>query len=563
MNRKYLIKPLLISLLAGVSLTACNSGTSQTTSPNRTTLSSEHLKGATDDDGIELGTPAVVISGTPYPMTKFATCLKDPLAGSETVNFQEVGSEFNFRKNMTIEETLDKLGLKADLSAQVSSSSGNIAGEYEKAHTDSKLEYKVSFYGYKTGTFSLSKPALASKDDAKLSTCGTGFVAGGTGGIYYDGSIIVKFTSLEDRLKLDAAGALNVPDVVELAAGLAKAQEKKTANFEVYVEVVQRGGDSSRIFDTFKGMGLKNLGKEIYLAQLGPDNMKEAAIALQNYIETDLITQAQEIPKIKDVEEFREKVAISTVKYADYSNSSGVVKRSRNLQNAITKHDGAYQDLFNTKVAFNQYKNYVEPFAPRSDALTNVKNAKTTYRDLDDQQETMFTTAKSCYGYIEPNSDEEKECIEWLTEDKADANLLVSTIDATNWSAGYVISGTGAKSEALIPITGGTDGSLTSFVSMAVDISNAHFFPGTEYTYNKETKELVPGLRVIALDDDSDFKTQNRFIKYKGVDSISAGKNFIATSVDYFSEVQGELVESTPVVTANTNTSYKSVFPSK
>lgn len=520
-------KPIFLTLLTSILLTACHGGGTAPTSSATPKLS---FKNSLPDYSISFGSPAVSADSTTFVIPTGGTCVNIP---EDTPITLDAGtSEFKYNKNMTTSEILDILGVNGSLKGTISSVSGDFKAEYEKANTQSQLDYRVTYYAKEERPVNI--PALKLSPNApSLTNCGDGFVSGGIGGIYYTASIIIHFTNVADKMKLLADGYLNSKDLGDLAAKLTMAKENTGVDFDVKLEIVQRGGDPQEIFSTFddlKNIGLENEAKTFYLAELSPENMKMAGNIVQKYISEKLKPQMDNLANAKELSVARAQLFITNPKKTAYSDTQEHYTRPDSLNRIITTLETRFANLSTFKNDFAKYVSFVDNFKYLPNAIAPVANSEKNWKSILELQDQILARSKSCFSYL-PTEEEIANCETNLRSLSDEVTSVEKTINDDKWGYGYPINiRTGVVTEGLLPIAENLENGTTTLISVANAPLNTYYFPGTEYQYDSQAQTITLSGPIAFPSEESEI-IANRTLKYSGVKLSDNALS--ATKVEY------------------------------
>lgn len=541
--KTFIKKSIYMPITFSVLLISCNSGNNVPSNKLNSSLkSSAGLK-----TPIYIGAPAVKPSDDDFPSLVSATGPCIVIEDNARVVYTAAGNGtmFSMKSNMSKEEILDNLGVSGSLKGTISSVSGDFKAEYDKINTKTNLEYRITYYGKSEGRFSLQNvldPSYAIDDpDNRVSTCGDGFISGGIGGIYYEGSLVVRFDSVVDKQNLIADGDLKITDIGQLAAKLKMAKGSGRSNFAVEIELVQRGGDASKILETFANLKLRNQvdpekidnqATTFYLAELNESNMIDAANAMQDYIQGDLFKQASLLRDVKTVDQVNDNVYFTNPEEVSYVKSTYKFKRSSKLRSAVNAHNNEYNQLQQLKSQYQDYVSFVADFADRDGAISAVKDSVNNLKELNLDQSNMVDNAKSCYGYIESGSEQENDCLGNLSFDIENVAKDISKIEDSKWRYGYLINQRTNSIDGFLPFQIDENGSIVSLIAYSNNLADSYYFPGSEYSYDSASK-TIENSSYIFLNNNESTIYDGRLVKYTGVDSIKMGSTIKATSVMY------------------------------
>jgi hypothetical protein len=491
--KNFKLNSLLLTLLAGFALTACNSGTkgitnSSTNSPKAApplTITSSGLGLPTVNmDSSTSNTDIRVLPGVD-------SCIDQTELQNTPIHADNQSGEFNYHTDMTTQDILNSMGINASLKGGYNDLSGDFSGKFQNAVSNSTNQMSYTFVARNEADIHLDKSLSLSDANLKsatISTCGDSYISTTTAGIYFTATVRLLFANSSDKNTIQASGNIKYGSLVDLAGSLNKINSTIAQRTTIEVDIAQRGGDVNSLFTILQPFNLQNQGSDttpFYVAQLSLDNVGTFVNRIQEYVASFNTNPKNQLDLngIKTMDSVANLYASTNhILVSPYSNGTLDFKVSPELTSAINAHDGAYQNLNTSITNFNNYYNIVIAAGLADTAPLGIQ----VYQTMDPTTlgKNMQSQALSCYGYNTDNV--MTNCITLLNNQTAQANSEIASIESSGYDKVYKVrssaNGTilNPDNEYLIPLGQYPDGS-EGFVTYSTNPLLSHFASGTTY----------------------------------------------------------------------------------
>lgn len=516
---------LTVSMISLFSLSACNSGAggggSGTNSMKAETIQSKNVKNL-NAIGIQLGdpsinmAPSVAVTPDVRIIPQQNSCID--FSESDPVTYGNEVSQFNYKQNMTSEQILKTLGIDGSLKGSYKDFSGDFAASYLDSAAQTTNEITLTMYsstsalvGYK-GVHELNKEQ---PQPVELSACGDSYVSRARGGIYVETTIHIKFENSNVKNTVTANGNISYGSLEELIGSVDKLDSSIKNKITVEVELIQRGGDSKKIFDILNSYKQNSREKDdgFYLASMGLDASKALVTRIQEYIggsSGDAPSSSELQQQVNQYMHQDQKIKINTVSdlkgifitnvdtsITHYPQSKTNYEPNAKLQTLVDQHSASYTTLMAKLKAYNNYRTFITDFEGTFEKQPPaITNSRDSFIKMQDISQAMINTSKKCYGYVASEKDI-TDCILDLSAEKEEEFALEKSIDATNWNKGYKIrsssagSATQPDSEYLIDL--GNSDNVEYFVTYSSLPTKALYAPGSIYSFTTSSDNTATG----------------------------------------------------------------------
>lgn len=503
--KKSKLNSLLLTLLTGFALTACNSGNKGTVTSS--TNSAKSAPTVLTSSG--LGLPTVNMNtSTSNPDIRMLPgvdrCVDPAELQNAPIHADNQSGEFTYHIDMTTSDILNSLGVDGSLKGQYNDLSGDFSGKFQKAVSSSSNQISYTLVARNEADLHLDKVlglAPAKVSIADVSTCGDSYISTTTAGIYFTATVRLIFANSTDKNTIQAGGNIKYGSLIDLAGSLNKIDSSIAKTMTIEVDVAQRGGDVNNLFSVLQPFDVQMQGSEstpFYIAQLNIDNAGQFVNAIQEYIASFSTNPKNQLDLngLKTVADAANLYASTNhILVSPYSNATLDFQVPPELTSAINAHNAAYQNLNTSLTNFNSYYSIVT----QAVLTDNPPLAVQVYDSLiktSTLTSNMQTRASSCYGY---NSDTAlTNCISDLNNQASQANSMISALESTGYNKVYKLrsssqgSITNPDNEYLIPL-GQLSGAGEAFVTYSTNPMLSHFASGTTYLLDSTGNFAVLG----------------------------------------------------------------------
>lgn len=540
--KKPFIKSLSFCILSTLVMAGCHVGNSTQSGLNNSFKSSAKLTSGGDLQTVTLGTPAIFHQSGSTVLPLVNSCAN--IDANDKVRLKQFRSSFNFKKINSVQELLDHMGISGDLQFRAEKGSIELSGAYDQLVKTSKRTIRYTMYGNSEALVELdnSKAVTKKEGSGDEKTCGDSYVAGGVGGIYYEGSIIIEATDEYSKSKIEAALNVNYDDrhpesdvavkpedsdeeidkelkkktgkFGKIAANLDDlTKEDHNVHFELTMEVVTRGGDPENVYDVFKMTGVNprsGTPEGFFLADLTPETLPAAVDRLQSYLE-DLQKQATTLKTIKTYKEATQGMYLTTQFQATpYADDLKPVefKRSPQLIKSLSNLSAKYVQLLDLKHLYSNMQAMVSLYKTQIDQaqLTPiVDGSKNAMDDFDLKTSSgsrqYIDLMSKCVVYLTPT--EQEQCVTDIEDRIKSINADFASLVTSDWNYGYLIHNAGKVNNVqygdfLLPLTkqtvpGSLEGVLLSYSRTESSLmTNYKFVPNIIYNGISNGSETSP-----------------------------------------------------------------------
>lgn len=463
---------ILLYAIAIFYLTACNNGSSV----NSPKLNSKFKPSTSSALNSLLGTPVFKLgnsSGIFIP-NNYSSCLENP--NSQLIQHGTIYHETHLNYFSSYYNVTKLLNAGADLSLKNDSVAASLLAELdseEKANNKSLNLYVVSKV-YQPIYFA-NPPKINSTDPIK---CGTGYVSGVYAQISFVAIINLNFNSEMDvyraQLALSAAG---ISDTVSISALMNLNKTFKGINYDISLELIQIGGEDTKIFSLFDGKegGYDKNGSKLTLSNITPENMSDYIKSIVNY-EASLFTQMNDESKKlgRTLEDVTTKFQLFYMQAKPYSGSTMKSPYLASYDEQLENADYEYQRLLKKVIDFNYYRKifYQQIFVPYS----------TNYQLYVDEAVAALAVLENAYKQSISKLISQQSTIEVAQEFKELENSLKNVehayenINSTLYNYGYLMKN--SPNEYMLPLPGGDD--YISYTN-AKNVYSAKYVPYSQF----------------------------------------------------------------------------------